>query len=260
MAPQYKETLFSKLYPGHQHSSPTYIPLLHHLHTFVPWTAEQRQKVVIRSDRGFGSDDNIDEALDLAWQVLTKAGGGRRPGAYAKRLTATDWLEVSHNHWLAPIPFAPVYSRPTRTWLLKWLDPKGKPKLATLVCSVLDWTAQEVMAHYDDRGQCEKEIQADKQGLRLCQRRKHQLTAQEALVILTNVAHNLVAWSLRWMALEKPLHQVGTTRLIEDVFTIPGHLHFDGERLAAVQLNERHPYAQLVADGLRRLLAHFGNP
>jgi hypothetical protein len=69
---------------------------------------------------------------------------------------------------------------------------------------------------YDQRGACETQIQADKGGLKLTQRRKQCLPAQEALVLLTDLAHNLLAWTVHWMALEPPLAAFGTTRLIED--------------------------------------------
>jgi hypothetical protein len=52
-----------------------------------------------------------------------------------------------------------------------------------------------VIAYYDARGACETEIQADKGGLLLSRRRKKVLAAQETLVLLTDLAHNLLAWA-----------------------------------------------------------------
>src|SRR6266545_551650 len=49
------------------------------------------------------------------------------------------------------------------------------------------WSPREVIAHYDARGTCETEIQADKGGLLLARRRKKVLAAQEALVLLTDL-------------------------------------------------------------------------
>jgi hypothetical protein len=116
------------------------------------------------------------------------------------------------------------------------------------------------MAHYDDRALCEREIQADKQGLRLEQRRKKSLAAQEALVLLTDVAHNLLAWTRQWMFPAGSLATFGPLRLIEDVLWQPGHLIFEGERLREIHLNELHPYAAVTAAGLERLFDHFGQP
>lgn len=129
--------------------------------------------------------------------------------------------------------------------------------MATVVCSLLDWTPEQVIRHYDDRGQCETQIQADKGGLKLTRRRKQSLAAQEGLILLTDLAHNLLAWSQQWMALDKPINSFGTTRFIDDVLAIPGELIFNQGRLVNVKLNQRHPYAQNVSLGLQSLLLRF---
>lgn len=92
----------------------------------------------------------------------------------------------------------------------------------------------QIIAHYDERGACETEIQADKGGLELCKRRKKRLPAQEALVHLTDVARNSLAWISHWMFPDRTLAAFGTTRLIEDVLAIPGHLVFDDDRRVEV--------------------------
>lgn len=256
-APQYKETLLSRLYPGSQQSSPTYQPTIAALEALVPWTKWQKQQTIFRTDSGFGSDDNINYALSHDWQVLTKGHGGRRPTSFAKRIAGEGWSLVGNERWVAPVPLAPVYAFPTQTLLLKWLNQRRQLKMATVVCSLLDWTPQQVIRHYDDRGQCETQIQSDKGGLKLARRRKQSWAAQEGLILLTDLAHNLVAWSLQWMALDKPLNTFGTTRFIDDVLTIPGELIFQQGRLVEVKLNAQHPYAKNVARGLQALLRHF---
>ena len=40
------------------------------------------------------------------------------------------------------------------------------------------------------------------------------------------LAHNLLAWVSQWMFPDEPLAAFGTTRLIEDVFHLPGRLFF----------------------------------
>lgn len=256
-APDYQETLLSRLYPGNQQSAPTYQPTIAALESLVPWAKWQKQQTIFRTDSGFGSDDNINYALRHHWQVLTKGHGGRRPAALMRQLAAASWLLVGQERWVATVPSAPVYAVPTQTLLLKWLNQRRQTKMATVVCSRLDWTPQQVIHHYDDRGQCETQIQADKGGLKLTRRRKQSLPAQEALILLTDLAHNLVAWSRHWMALDKPLNTFGTTRFIEDLLAIPGQLIFHNGRLLEVRLNEQHPYAKNVARALHSLLLHF---
>jgi hypothetical protein len=259
-APQYHETLFSRLYPGNQESSPTYKPIVDTLDLFLALTAAEKQRTVLRSDAGFGSDNNVNYALKAQWQVLTKNKGGRRPQAFAKRVAAEDWQPLRSDRWVAQAVAPPTYVHPTQCLVLRWLTPSGLVKYAVVLCSITSWSMSETVAHYDDRGACETEIQADKGGLKMERRRKKRLAAQEALVLLTDIAHNLLAWVPQWMFPEEPLAAFGTTRLVEDVFHLPGRLFFHNERLSEVQLNRLHPHAEAVAAGLERLLDHFGYP
>jgi hypothetical protein len=109
-------------------------------------------------------------------------------------------------------------------------------------------------------GACETEIQADKRGLQLERRHKKHLAAQEALILLTDLAHNLLAWTADWMFPTGPLAHFGPLRLTKDVLTLPGRLFFEKHRLVEVQLNKRHLYTTAVADALERLLTHFAWP
>ena len=88
-APQYHETVFSRLYPGTQGvRGPTYMPILETLETSLLLSQAQKQHTLLRSDAGFGSDANVNHAPTAAWQVLGKGKGGRRPQAYAQQVAA----------------------------------------------------------------------------------------------------------------------------------------------------------------------------
>lgn len=228
--------------------------------TFLALSPTQKQRTILRSDGGFGSDANINAVLASDWQILTKNKGGLRPQAFARQIAETQWQDLGQARWVAPVAQPIVYVRPTQSLLLRWLTEQQRTKYAIVVCSVVDWTPAQVIAAYDQRGACETEIQADKMGLRLERRRKKQLTAQSALVLLNDLAHNLLAWTRAWMFPPEDFAQYGALRLVEDVLCIPGRLRFDGARLVEVQLNERHPHARRVALALERLLAHFEYP
>lgn len=252
--------MLSQVYPGKQDSGPAYIPILEALSHFLSFSPTQKQRTILRSDAGFGSDANVNHALSAEWQVLAKGKGGRRPQAYARQIEDRAWLDLGHNRRVASALSPPSYVRPTQHLLLQWQTETGLIKFSTLVCSILDWSLAEVIAHYDDRGSCETEIQADKMGLKLEQRRKKHLAAQEMLVLLTDLAHNLLAWSVRWMFPDGPLAHFGPLRFTQDVLCLPGRLYFHQGRLVEVNLNALHPHASTVAEGLQRLLTHFGYP
>ena len=95
---------------------------------------------------------------------------------------------------------------------------------------------------YDSRAVIETaSIKGDKQGLGLVKRRKFSLMGQEMLVLLAQLAHNLVEWAKGWLAEFVPeLATFGVQRLVRDLFAIAGQLYFDAERLVKVQLNQRN--------------------
>lgn len=261
VAPDYHETLFSRLYPGNQNSSPTYIPILRAIDAYLALAPAAKRRVILRSDSGFGADANINYALRHSWQVVSKASRGRRPYALARQVRPEAWYELrADDRWVARVSDPPPYARPVQYLALRWRSQTGGLRYATVICSVLEWSMVEVIADYDARGACETEIQADKGGLKLCKRRKKQQAALSALILLTDLAHNVLAWMGGWMWPDSQLATFGTTQLIDDVLAIPGQLIFQQERLVEVQLNELHPYAAEVACGLERLLEHFDCP
>lgn len=203
----------------------------------------------------------MNSALQADWQVLTKSSGGRRPAALARQVADEAWLELRPNdRWVACVEAPVTFVQPVQWLALRWRTQRSELKQAVVVCSVEAWSPAEVIQHYDARGACETEIRSDKSGLQLDRRRKKVWEAQEALILLTDLAHNLLAWASQWMFPTGPLASFGTTQLIQDVLMLPGRLIFQEQRLVEVQLNTRHPYAAEVASGLERLLDHFDYP
>jgi len=227
----------------------------------LSFSPQQKQRTILRSDSGFGSDHNLDYALDEDWQVLSKGYAARRTGSIARKAVHAHWLELGSERWVTLAPQAPTYVRPVQYLLLRWQTEKGDLKHATVICSVLEWSWSRIIEYYDDRGACETEIQADKAGLKICKRRKRHLAAQETLILLSDLAHNLLAWTKQWMQMPGEFSTYGTTRTTEDVLSVPGLLKFDEhDRREEVQLNHLYPHVDQIAEGLRQLLEHFGHP
>jgi hypothetical protein len=103
----------------------------------------------------------------------------------------------------------------------------------------------------------ENEIKADKGGLLLPKRRKKQLEAQEALVLLTDLAHNILAWSRDFWALESQISVLGIYGIVNKIMTIPGKLTFQDGELVKARLQATHPLAKPVVSCLSRLLRDF---
>ena len=258
-APAYRETLLSLLYSGSQHGTSTFKPAVRAVQGLLELSREQRHHTVLRTDAGLGTDENINWALTHDYQVLMKGYNGKRAQAFARQIGDQDWYALRTDRWVAIVPKAPRYARRTQTLLLRWQTEKGM-QYATLVHSLLDQDWHMIPALYDDRGAMESEIKMDKAGLLLPKRRKKRLAAQEALILLTDIAHNTLAWTHDWMFTQSRFATCGALSLVNDVLCLPGEVVLKGGRLHMVALRESHPYAAEMSVCLTKLLAHFGNP
>ena len=259
--PRYHESLLSLIYPGDRQACEWFKPALQVLEEHWPWSAAQRQRVIVRTDAGLGTDANINYALWRQFQVLLKGFRGNRTQAWVKQLDQPTWVaDVARLRAITPAPVSLRFGRQTHNYRLRWTSPKGKLSYATLISSLLDLTPLTTLRLYDGRGADEAEIGSDKTGLLLPKRRKHSLAAQEALVLLTDVAHNLLAWLQPWALPDTPFAGFGPQRLVADLLSVPGHLDFENDRLVKVSLWQAHPYAEPLQIALVALLKYFDLP
>jgi len=258
MVAGYHETLFSVVFPGNRHGFEHFKPAIQALLQYWPWPKTQRQQIILRTDAGLGTDVNVSYGLWLGFHILMKAYSGRRTQAWLKRLPEDAWIADSQrkHRWMAPAPKKLRLGRRMDAYLLRWHNQKRQLQHATLL-TTLSYTPFALWNLYDGRGSTEIEIRADKSGLKLHLRRKQSLTAMEGWVILTDIAHNLIAWMRRWAFANTSFEAFGPQRIVEDLFTIPGQLWFENGRLTKVALDENHPYAENMQFCLHNLLKTF---
>jgi hypothetical protein len=241
------------LYPGFTHGISTLKPTVELTERVLHRKLSQRQHIVWRLDAGFGSDDVINWLLARDYQILTKGYNSRRAQKVVRQIPADAWQSVRANKWVAVATQGVRYARRTQTLALRWLTEKSDERCALLIHTLLDETPLQVVADYDARGGMESEIKQDKLGLQLIRRRKQCWNAQEAWVIITDLAHNLHTWSHDWMWMDSPFETWGHLRLVQDVLNIPGYLVFKGTKLEKVALQRDHPFAGEMQDCLVRL-------
>jgi hypothetical protein len=101
------------------------------------------------------------------------------------------------------------------------------------------------MDRYNQRGAAEiEQFRADKDGLHLSSRRKRSSQAQKAIVLLTDLTHNLLA-DFRYRALaDSRFASWGLKRIVRDLLAIPGRLYLNGSQLKRIELLASHPYAE----------------
>lgn len=254
-APAYHETIGSFMYPGRTLAFSTLKPVMKALEERLPLTKEQRQRTIVRTDAGIGTDANIDWLLSQDYRVLSKGFSHTRAAAQARLVATDDWLlDPNQERWIAPAPAPRRYGRKVQVYVMRWQSKSGY-RYGTLVNSVPALPMLSAWRLCDGRGAVEVEIRADKQGLKLPKRRKHRLPAQVMLVLLTDVAHNLLSWLHAATLADGPCSDFGALRMVEDLLCIPGRLEFKGPELQKVALLETHPFAPHMGKALLRLLS-----
>lgn len=252
-ATTYRETLLSLLYPGNYTSVEALIPAVLTTEEFLGLTPDQRQRIIWRTDGGFGSDANLHWLINRGYHILAKGFSWKRALAWAGRVR--DWVEVQPGQrWLAWAPEQLDFGHPTQIVVAQWLTPTGKLRHALYITTLLDLPLLTMIADlYDDRGGAEVEIGSDKIGLNITHRRSQSMLAQEALILLADVAHNLLAWFYRDLLMGTRFAGYGPKRIIQQLLCIPGELVFEDETLVEVRLKQSHALAEPMLDILARL-------
>ncbi len=219
----------------------------------------QRRRTVLRLDGGLGTDANLNWALWHGYQVLANGSSGKRAPAFARAVP--QWEERRTGaRWIAPAPTPRRYDRRTQTAVLTWQTEQDPSRHSLLITSLMEhsWAARAEV--YDDRAAIEAELQADTAGLQLPRRRKQRLAAQEALVLLTDLAHNLLAWTREWIFRDSPLAEAGIYRMGQELLPIPGKVVIDEGHIVKLRLKTSPPRAEPMLVCLARLFDRFGTP
>ena len=114
---------------------------------------------------------------------------------------------------------------------------------------------------YDLRGGgVETSLRGSKQGLGLTKRNKRSFPAQEMLVLLAQLAYNLLTWTRIQLAARSPrLGRFGPLRMVRDLFHIAGQLRFDSHgRLLEITLCHTHELAAPLVQAMSSPLAQDG--
>jgi hypothetical protein len=261
-AAQYQETVWEDVRPGRTVETLAVVQAaveaaerLLRLDGDRPEARAKRARTEWRLDSGWGSDAVVNWLLGRDYQVTGKMKASSRvrkliPGITAWEPTASEGREVA----VVPTPVA--YARPTHQYAVRTPSEQkpGGYQYAVLVSSRLELSMLGVVDHYDGRAGMEAELKGDKRGLGLGTLRKGRLPAQQMVMLLTSLAHNVLVWSRRWLARGAPrLAGFGIVRLIQEVWAVPGRVKLVDGAIRRVRLRPEHPRARDVYHGLAPL-------
>ena len=113
------------------------------------------------------------------------------------------------------------------------------------------------MDAYNYRGAAEVEqFREDKSGLHLSARRKQKFQAQKAIVLLSDLAHDLLADFRAHALAQSSFAHWGLKRIVRDLLAISGRFVFHDSQVKRIELPQTHPYAEEMVICLEKYLKH----
>jgi hypothetical protein len=267
VATAYDEIIVDQLYEGKRQLETSLPQLVLMAEKALNLSQNQRQRTVLRVDAGGGSETNINWILNRKYFLLIKIHNWQRVMKLIASVATwqSDPQVVGRQLGWIETPY--LYAQPTRQVALRKLKSNGKWLHQVLVFNLTDEmlfdlagqptphaaTQRKVLfaalAAYDRRGGgAETQNKGDKQGLQLAHRNKHRFVAQEILVLLAQLAHNLLIWTRNELACrDAHFAHFGIQRMVRDVLNIPGYVQLDTQgRIVSITLQDRHPLARRV--------------
>ena len=192
-------------------------------------------------DGGAGSDEQLIWLLSRGYQTMAKGLSNRRAEALARQVRRWD---VYDNCWLGEVPAPVDYGRPVRVFVKR--RPKEGCFLHSYYVSTLSLPSKGLfMTYYDQRGGAEVEqFRNDKSGLNLTARRKQGFLAQKGYILLTDLAHNLLADFQHRALIGSRFENYGPKRIIRDLLRIPGNLTSRNGSIVKIELLSQKQFSQ----------------
>ncbi len=216
----------------------------------------KRGRTEIRLDSSWGSQAMIAWLLERGYHVTGKFKSNGRVRKLVREITR--WSPTSSpGREVAQVPEPVEFVRPLAQYAVRTPSKEQKSGYyhAVLFTSRTELSMQAVVDHYDGRAGMEADLKGDKHGLGLATIRKHRLPAQKIVILLMQLAHNVLLWTRQWLSkAASRLHDYGIVRLIQQVWAIPGRVKLTGEGLPQVRLRREHPRARDVCRGFHPLL------
>jgi len=276
LASCYDEVVVDQLFGGTIQLTRALRPLMQAAETTLHLDRAKRRRTLVRIDAGGGSLDDVNWLLRRGYQIHGKdysSARTRRLAQSVERWVEDQEVEGRQIGWVTQP--ATEYVRPVRRIAVRCRKHDGQWAVGVLISTLTDaqmlgLTGQEAkprhdpvavlqasVSLYDQRGGgVENSFKGDKQGLGIGKRSKKRFEAQQMVMLLGCLAHNVVVWSRAFLA-ASPLQHYGTLRMVRDVFHVSGFLVMDtpGQKIVQIVLNQAAPLAPPLVGSLHRLLA-----
>lgn len=245
------ETIWSGLYPGNSHTMNCLQPAVEAVESSLDLGLAQRRRTVWRTDGGAGSDALIGWLIDREYHVLMKGHSNRRAHALGQKVRRWDEWAGS---WIGEVDPPTHFKRPVQFFVKKRL--KNEVFHYSYYVSTIKLSSKRAFIKaYDLRGGAEVEqFRQDKSGLHLAKRRKSQFYGQYGLILLTDLAHNLLANFRHKGLTDSPFASFGHKRMVRDLLQISGYLTFANDKLIRIDLDKSNENSEALCICLKKYL------
>jgi hypothetical protein len=238
------------VYPGNQHTVQCLEPAVRAAETALELAPAQRKRTVWRLAGGAGSDEHIRWLLKRGYHIVAKGMSNRRAESLARQVQRWDAYQDA---WLGEVDPPADDGRPIRVFVKRRL--KDGAYRHSYYFSTLSLPSKGLfMTTYDARGGAEVEqFRNDKSGLSLEARRKRSFLGQKGYVLLTDLAHNLLADFHAKALIGTDFEGFGLKRIVRDLLNFPGRLTFDKRgNLARIELLSLKQFSRELSICLER--------
>jgi hypothetical protein len=275
IATRYEEVVLDWVGPGNVQLNRCLRPLVEETEWMLDLDAGRRARTVLRIDAGGGSINDVNWLLKRGYQIHSKDVSPERAAGIAP--TVKEWfqdpLHPGRQVGWATCP-SDGYEREVRRLIVRWQKRNGQECFAALLSTLTPrqvfgllggsprrLTDRRAVALsyaylYDKRGgSIEIEIKEDKQGFGLAKRNKKRYYAQQMVVLLSALAHNVVVWSREWLSEVPKIERQGVLRMVRDVYQVCGFVEVGAKNvIRRIVLNGAAAWARRCANPLRALL------
>jgi hypothetical protein len=276
LASWYEEIVVDRLFNGKTQLPLAFQALILAAEEVLDLNEDKRKRTILRADGHGGSEADVNWALSRGYHLHTKVYSWDQTRKLADTVEVwhddpkvpgrqIGWVPGETTKYVHPLQRIAVRTRKNNgQWgvgvILSSLSAEVVVSLARLPVHYCQDPVAVLRAYvyfYDLRsGGVETAFKEDKQGLGITKRNKKRFEAQQMLVQLNALAHNLIVWSRQWLAQTSNwIGQLGILRMVRDFFHVNGLIHFyaDGN-IQRIVLNQADPFASSICAGLRSLL------
>ena len=183
---------------------------------------------------------------------MAKGTSNRRAEMLARQVRRWD---TYNDYWLGEVTAPIDYGRPVRVFVKRRLK-EGCFRHSYYVSTLSLPSKGLFMTYYDQRGGAEiEQFRNDKSGLNLTARRKRHFLAQKGYILLTDLAHNLLADFHHRALIGSRFEGYGPKRIIRDLLQMPGKLTFENGKVTKIELLSQKQFAKNLLICLERYLA-----